>query len=95
MTITAALVLFATLWFLALFCVLPFRFESQSEAGEAEAGTPKSAAPASFSFRRKAKVTTYITIVLWAVLYGIITSGVITIDNMDIFGVMQRTPPAG
>ncbi len=95
MTITAAIVLFATLWFLTLFCVLPIRFESQSEAGEAEAGSPASAAPASFSFARKAKVTTVVTIVIWAVLYGVITSKVITIDNMDVFGIMDRVPPAG
>ena len=95
MTITAALVLFASLWFLTLFCVLAIRFESQEEAGEAEVGTPKSAAPASFSFKRKARVTTVVTIVIWAVLYVVITSKIITIDNMDVFGIMSYVPPAG
>ena len=95
MTITAALVLFASLWFLTLFCVLAIRFESQEEAGEAEVGTPKSAAPASFSFQRKASITTVVTIVIWALLYGVITSKIITIDNMDVFGIMSHVPPAG
>lgn len=94
MTISGALVLFATLWFLILFCVLAIRFESQEEAGEAVAGSPKSAAPAAFSIRRKAWITTLATIVVGAVLYVVITSGWITIDNMDVFGIMDRVPPA-
>jgi predicted secreted protein len=95
MSITAALVLFSVTWFIVLFCVLAIRFESQAEAGEAVAGTPKSAAPANFSFKRKARITTLVTAVLFALLYLIITSGWITIDNMDIFGVMDRVPKAG
>ncbi len=95
MTITAALVLFATLWFLTLFCVLPIRFQSQSEAGEAVTGSPQSAAPASFSFRRKARVTTVVAVVVWVALYAVITSKLITIDNMDVFGIMSHVPPAG
>lgn len=94
MTITAALVVFATVWFLVLFCVLAIRFESQEEAGEAVAGSPKSAAPAAFSIKRKAWITTWVTAALWVVIYLIVTSGWITIDNMDVFGIMDRVPPA-
>ena len=35
------------------------------------------------------------TFVIWAVLYGVITSKIITIDNMDVFGIMSHVPPAG
>jgi predicted secreted protein len=94
MTITAALVLFSTLWFLVLFCVLPVRFESQADAGQVIPGTPRSA-PNNLNLPRKLKITTALAAGIFVVLYLIITSGWITIDNMDVFGIMSRVPPAG
>lgn len=91
MTITGAIVLFATIWFLAFFIVLPLRFESQEDAGEVVPGTPKSA-PSGFVVARKAKITTLVTLVIWAAVVAIIMSGVISIHNVDIFHIM--TPPA-
>jgi hypothetical protein len=38
---------------------------------------------------KKAKITTVIAIVVAGLLYGIITSGWITIANMDVFGIMR------
>ena len=43
MTITAALVLFAVLWFLILFIALPINLKTQRESGEVIEGTPSSA----------------------------------------------------
>ncbi len=88
MTITAAIVTFATLWFLVLFCVLPVRFQSQAEAGHVVPGTPSSA-PADAQIGRKAKITTYITVLAFAVVYGIVVSGWITVDNMDVFNILN------
>ncbi len=88
MTITAAIVTFATLWFLVLFCVLPVRFQSQGEAGQVVPGTPSSA-PADAQIGRKAKITSAITVVLFGVIYAIVTSGVITRDNMDVFHILN------
>lgn len=93
MTITAAIVLFAVTWFMVFFCVLPIRFQSQDEAGVVVAGTPKSA-PANEVIGKKAKLTSVIAVVLWVALYFTITSGVITLNNMDIFGIMKMVPPA-
>ena len=93
MTITAAIVLFAVTWFMVFFCVLPIRFQSQAEAGDVVAGTPKSA-PATENLGRKAQITSLIAIVLWIALYFTITSGAITLKNMDIFGIMSMVPPA-
>lgn len=88
MTITAALVLFSVTWFLVFFCVLPVRFESQAEAGSITPGTPASA-PADAAIGKKAKITTLIAVVIFAGLYWVITSGVITRDNMDVFHILQ------
>ena len=87
MTITAALVLFAVTWFMVFFIVLPLRLETQGDRGEVVPGTPP-AAPAGFVVARKARLTTLISIVVWALLCGIILSGWITVRDIDFFGRM-------
>lgn len=88
MTITAALVLFSVTWFVVFFCVLPWQFKSQAEAGEVTPGTPASA-PSDPQVARKAKITTVIAVVIFAGLYVVITSGWITRDNMDVFHILN------
>ncbi len=92
MTITAAIVLFSVTWFMVFFMVLPVRFKSQADAGVVVRGTPKSA-PADAVVVRKAKITTGITVVLFAVFYVIITSGWITIRDIDVMGHMGPETP--
>lgn len=89
MTITAALVLFAVTWWMVFFCVLPMRFVSQAEAGRVEAGTPASA-PAEAHIGKKAKLTTLIAAVLFAVMYLIITQATFSIDDVDVFGLWKN-----
>lgn len=89
MSITSAIVLYAVTWFMVFFIVLPIRFVSQGDTGEVLKGTP-AGAPATHVVARKAKLTTLIAIVVWAVLAGIILSGVITIEDIDIRGVMTE-----
>ena len=91
MTITAAIVLFAVCWFMVFFIVLPLRLTTQAEAGHVVEGTPASA-PAGFVVKRKAKITTLIAVVIWAVLAGIITSGVISVRDFDFRGTMGPAP---
>lgn len=93
MTITAAIVLFAVIWWLTFFIVLPLRFISQRDAGAVVPGTPQSA-PADFQVARKAKLTTAVAAGLWLVAAGIITSGVISVEDMDFNGVMQENRDA-
>lgn len=88
MTITGAIVLYSVTWFMVFFMVLPLRFRSQSEAGIIEPGTPASA-PAESMIKPKAKITTAVATVVWAVLVAIILWGGIGIDDLDIFGVMN------
>jgi predicted secreted protein len=93
MNVTAALVLFATTWFLVLFIVLQIRFKSQDEAGEVTAGTQRSTS-AYENVGQSAKITTGVTAIIWVILYLIITSGYITIENMDFLGILDHVPPA-
>ena len=87
MTITAAIVLFAVVWFMVFFIVLPLNLTTQGDAGTVVPGTPK-AAPAGFVVARKARVTTMIAVIVWAVLALVILSGWITVRDLDIFGRM-------
>ena len=93
MTITGAVVLFAILWWMTFFIVLPLRFTSQRDAGVVVPGTPASA-PADFQVARKAKITTAVAAVLWLVVAGIILSGAITIEDMDFNGAIKANHDA-
>lgn len=81
MTITSGIVLFAVIWFMVLFMVLPLYVRSQEEAGDVEPGTP-AGAPDQPMMKRKLVWTTVATVVLWIVFYLVIESGVITIDGI-------------
>ena len=87
MTITGAFVLFAVTWFMVFFCVLPLRFVSQEDAGSIVPGTPRSA-PAEEMVGRKARLTTVVATVVWAVICAVILWGGIGIDDLDVFGIM-------
>ena len=93
MTITAAIVLFAVIWWMTFFIVLPLRFTSQRDAGAVVPGTPASA-PADFQVKRKAKITTAVAAALWLVVAGIVTSGMITVEDLDVRGVMKENRDA-
>lgn len=84
MTITSVIVLYAVLWFLTLFVVLPIRVRTQGEAGEVVPGTPSSA-PAEPMLRRKFLWVTLIATALWlAVCATILWSG-LTIRDLDVW----------
>ena len=69
MTISAALVLFAVIWFMCLFIILPLKIKSQGEDGKIVPGTPASA-PSRPQLKRKTIYVTIISLVLWIALIG-------------------------
>jgi len=84
MNIVTGLVLYALIWFMTLFIVLQVGVTSQSEAGERVRGTHGSA-PVDPQLKRRFLVTSGVAAVIWAVIAGIIISGVITIEDIDLF----------
>ncbi|KUJ79524.1 DUF1467 family protein [Ruegeria profundi] len=82
MTITAALVLFAVIWFMTLLVVLPIRIKTQGDLGEIVPGT-HAGAPEVHHMKKKMWITTGISVVLWAIIAGIIISGVISVRDFD------------
>lgn len=90
MTISAAAVLFAVIWFMTLFIVLPIGLRTQGDKGEVVPGTHASS-PVNAQLGRKVKWVTLITILLWVPLYFVITSGVITVDMLDFYGGIDNS----
>jgi predicted secreted protein len=91
MSITGAIVVFAVSWFLVFLMVLPIRFKSQGEAGAVEPGTPSSA-PSEARLGRKALITTVFAVVISGIILGVIWSGRIGIDDLDVFHIMDMAP---
>jgi predicted secreted protein len=87
MSITGAIVLYAVLWFLTLFVVLPIRVRTQGEDGSIVPGTPSSA-PTEPDLRRKFIWVTVIATTLWAVVCAVILWGGLTVRDIDFWGRM-------
>ncbi|MEM1003938.1 MAG: DUF1467 family protein [Pseudomonadota bacterium] len=82
MTITAAIVLFAVIWFMTLLVVLPVRIKTQGDLGDIVPGT-HAGAPEIHHMKKKMWITTGISVVLWIIIAGIIISGVISVQDFD------------
>lgn len=89
MNLTGGIVLYAVLWFLTLFVVMPIGQRSQQDAGEVVPGTP-AGAPADLPLKRKLIWTTLISATLWGVLAWIILGGIITRADLEQFDQMFR-----
>lgn len=88
MGVVTGIVLYAVVWFVTLFIVLPIRMETQGDRGEVVPGT-QAGAPADLNMKRKAWTVTWIAAIIWAILAVIILSGVITeedFENLNRFG---------
>lgn len=92
MSIVSAIVLFAVVWFMVLFIVLPIRLETQGDVGEQVEGTHAGSPASSFSMKRRLWVTTLCAVPVFLVIAGIILFGGITVRDLDVFG---RMGPAG
>ena len=82
MGVVSGLVLYAVLWFLTFFVVLPFRVTTQGDKGEIVPGT-HAGAPEVHHLRKKAVITTAIAFVIWAILAAIILNQWITVEDFD------------
>ena len=82
MGVSGALVLYAVIWALTFYCLLPLGIRSQSEARHVVRGTPSSA-PAEPGLRRKVLRATLIATALWAVAALGIVLDLIPLDLLE------------
>ena len=85
----SAFVLFATIWFLTLFVVLPIRLKTQGDVGEVTPGTQQST-PADPQIRKRFVITTIVATAIWAVVVWIIVTRAISLEDMDILYRLTR-----
>jgi len=81
MTLAIALALYATIWWIVLFAMLPIGVRTQAEEGEVSLGTTESA-PHLPRMLPKMVATTAVASVVFAILYVIIVDRVITLDEI-------------
>ncbi len=75
-----AIALYAVIWWLVLFTVLPFGIRGQHETGPFAEGTDPGA-PVRGRLGRKALQTTLLALLVWGSVYGLIASGLVTLDS--------------
>ena len=88
MTLATSIVLFASIWAIVFFMVLPFGMVSQAEDGDVVPGTPASA-PANPVIVKKIVITTIIAAVAFASIWPVLHYDLVTIEDIPFL-----TPPA-
>lgn len=91
MGITSGLVLFAVIWFMTFLVVIPIRIQTQGDLNEVVPGT-HAGSPEHHHLRKKAWITTGVSVVLWAIIGGTILSGKITVRDLDKFMFNRMGP---
>lgn len=87
MSVTSAFVLFAVIWFLTFLIVIPFKIKTQGDVGVVLKGT-QAGAPEVHDLRKKAIITTGVSLILWLLITILIVSEIVTIEDIDLFGRM-------
>ncbi|MDU8943011.1 DUF1467 family protein [Ovoidimarina sediminis] len=93
MSIVSGLVLYAVIWFLVLFILIPVGLETQGDRGEIEPGT-HAGAPANFNVRKTVIRASWISALIWVVIAAVLFSGLISVRDLDFFDRM-RSPAGG
>lgn len=77
-----AVAIYFTIWWTVLFAVLPWGVTSHAQAGidKGDGGDP--GAPVDPKLKKKFITTTWISAILWVVVWAIIHFGLITLPNL-------------
>lgn len=87
MSVASAFVLFAVIWFLTFLIVIPFKIKTQGDMGVVLKGT-QAGAPEVHDLRKKAIITTGVSLILWLLITILIVYEIVTIEDIDLFGRM-------
>ena len=89
MTISASIVLFAVIWFMTLFIVLPIKLKSQQDVGEVVAGTHASA-PSDPQLKKRAFWVTVIAVIIWVPVVYSISTGLLSLEAISYGGITRH-----
>lgn len=82
MSLFTSIAIFLTVWWTVLFCVLPFGVVSHAEAGidKGDGGDP--GAPVDPKIKQKFITTTWISSLVFAVIYAVVYFGLVTLPRV-------------
>lgn len=83
MSVLFALAIYAIIWWVTLFTILPIGMRTQEDDGNVIPGTPESA-PAAPRLLIKVGVTTVVSAVVFAIVYAVIVNRWIDLDSMPL-----------
>ena len=84
MGVVSGLVLYAVIWAMTFFIALPIRVQTQGDLNDIVPGT-HAGAPEHHHLKTKAWWTTFVAIILWCIIAGIILSEWISVDDIEQF----------
>jgi predicted secreted protein len=87
---TSMLAIYFIMWWIVLFAVLPFGVKNAAEAGEAVDGGNDAGAPISHGLKWKAGVTTVISTAVFAVVYWLLVSDILSTVDLPFIKEMPK-----
>ena len=94
MAVMSGIVLFTVIWSMVFRILLPGRVQTQGDLGQIVEGT-HAGAPEHHYLKKKALWTTGISVILWAIIAGIILSGWFTVADVERLLHGAPTPIGG
>ncbi len=79
MTVASGIAIYLTIWWTALFAILPLGVRSYAEEGKPVPGGGDPSAPVNPNLKRKFITTTWVAAILWAALWAILHFHLITL----------------
>ncbi len=83
-----AFLIYILFWWVTLFAVLPFGVRGQAEEDDIVPGT-EPGAPIKPDIKKKVIYTTIISLILWAMFFAVVKSGLIDITKLSPFGDIE------
>ncbi len=90
MKVTSIIAIYALMWVMSAFILLPFGVQTHDEAGIAKVPGQADSAPANFRPGRLALRATAIAALLTGLYIANYSAGWITVDDIDLFGNPPR-----
>lgn len=81
MGVTGSIISFLIIWWTVLFAILPMRVKGQWETDADQVEGTESGAPDDPQLWFKAKRTTWVTFIIWAIVFLVVNSGVFGYDR--------------
>jgi predicted secreted protein len=92
MSIVSIIAIYFVLWWIVLFAILPFGVRSSAEAGVDVIEGHDAGAPVAPLLLKKVIATTFVSAIIFALFYWLVTSGNLNLDDLPIY---KSLPSAG